>query len=240
MAARLSTVRCRELLAATCVELLKTALVGSAEGAAAATDAAEGSGNEQLSPETLLESLHATLQSSLQDAAHQIAPAHQEAWGEAQWEVFQEAHNAVHRLLLSLHSQAAEAGSAEGALQARKDRTRQRCSCGCCAPLPAAASLPRSTMTAVATSLLSTKYADHHLMPPPGCLPGCRWQGAWSTACWSRRTALRRSASTEWRLSWAVLRPACAAASTPLRARGLEVRCRAVLAPLLCRRLALC
>jgi hypothetical protein len=100
-------------------------LVGSAEGAAVATEATEGSGSEQLSPETLLESLHATLQSSLQDAAHQIAPEHQEAWGEAQWEVFQEAHTAVHRLLLSLHSQAAEAGSAEGALQARKDRARQ-------------------------------------------------------------------------------------------------------------------
>ncbi|EFN56092.1 hypothetical protein CHLNCDRAFT_145622 [Chlorella variabilis] len=126
VAARLSTVRCRELLAATVSELIKAALVGSAAAAAATAPAADtppapasssSSSAAKATPEALLEALHATVQASLQDAAHQIAPEHQEAWGEAQWEVFQEAHSSVHRLLLGLHSQAADAGSGGGALQ---------------------------------------------------------------------------------------------------------------------------
>ena len=83
-AERLSSVRCRELLAACCVELLKASLVGSAP------QASSGGGSTE-SPEALLDALHASLQSGLQDAAHSIAPEHHEAWAESQWEGFQEA-----------------------------------------------------------------------------------------------------------------------------------------------------
>ncbi len=83
-AERLSSVRSRELLAACCVELLKASLVGSAP-------AASSGGGSSESPEALLDALHASLQSSLQDAAHAIAPEHHEAWAESQWEAFQEA-----------------------------------------------------------------------------------------------------------------------------------------------------
>lgn len=127
IAARLSTVRCRELLAATCVELLKAALVGSADPAPAAgvaeagSDAsgASGASGGSQTPEELLDSLHATLSATLQDAAHRIAPEHHEAWAEGQWEAFQEAHNAVQRMLLGMHTQAAQGGCAGGALQVR-------------------------------------------------------------------------------------------------------------------------
>ena len=123
IAARLSTVRCRELLAATCVELLRAALVGSAASSpAAAAGEAEDAGNDAggssgQTPEELLDSLHATLSATMQDAAHQIAPEHHEAWAEGQWDAFQEAHNAVQRMLLGLHMQAAQAGCAGGSLQ---------------------------------------------------------------------------------------------------------------------------
>ncbi|KAI7841053.1 hypothetical protein COHA_005281 [Chlorella ohadii] len=114
-AERLSSVRSRELLAACCVELLKASLVGSAP-------AASGGGGSSESPEALLDALHASLQSSLQDAAHAIAPEHQEAWAESQWEAFQEAQVAVQQLLVTLHDKAAEAGSKTGALQVARCR----------------------------------------------------------------------------------------------------------------------
>ena len=125
--------RCRELLAATCVELLKAALVGSADSAPAAgveeeagSDTSGVSGGSQ-TPEELLDSLHATLSATLQDAAHRIAPEHHEAWAEGQWEAFQEAHNAVQRMLLGLHSQAAQEGCAGGALQVRSAEAAGSC-----------------------------------------------------------------------------------------------------------------
>lgn len=97
-AERLSSVRCRELLAACCVELLKASLVGSAAAAAAS----DGASTE--SPEALLDALHASLQSSLQDAAHAIAPEHHEAWAESQWEGFQEAQVRQWRCWLGIGS----------------------------------------------------------------------------------------------------------------------------------------
>lgn len=115
-AERLSSVRCRELLAACCVELLKASLVGSAPAAMPS----DGASTE--SPEALLDALHASLQSSLQDAAHAIAPEHHEAWAESQWEGFQEAQAAVQQLLVTLHEKSAEAGSATGALQVARCR----------------------------------------------------------------------------------------------------------------------
>ncbi|PRW45605.1 Sel1 domain-containing [Chlorella sorokiniana] len=115
-AERLSSVRCRELLAACCVELLKASLVGSVPAAAAS-----GGGSNE-SPEALLDALHASLQSSLQDVAHAIAPEHQEAWTESQWEGFQEAQAAVQQLLVTLHEKSAEAGSATAALQVARCR----------------------------------------------------------------------------------------------------------------------
>ena len=107
-AERLSSVRCRELLAACCVELLKAALAGSAPPASGS-----GSGGAD-TPEALLDALHASLQSSLQDAAHSIAPQHHEAWAESQWEGFQEA-------------QVRGGGRGRGQVMGRRRVVRQRC-----------------------------------------------------------------------------------------------------------------
>lgn len=74
-------------------ELLKASLVGSAElaDATGTSDLPAAAGTEPPSPETQLESLHASLQAAQQDAAHHIHPQHQEVWAESQWEVFQAA-----------------------------------------------------------------------------------------------------------------------------------------------------
>ena len=63
--------------------------------------------------------MHAALAAALQDAAHHVAPEHQEAWAVSQWDAFQVAHTAAQHLLLDLHSQAAAAGCPDGELQAR-------------------------------------------------------------------------------------------------------------------------
>ena len=67
-AERLSTVRCRELLAACTVELLKASLVGSAGCAAGDGGGAGGAagGAEAATPEALLEALHESLSAQLQ------------------------------------------------------------------------------------------------------------------------------------------------------------------------------
>jgi hypothetical protein len=126
------------------VELLKAALVGSADSAPSAPAGAEEAGGAASSasggsqtPEDLLDSLHATLSATLQDAAHQIAPEHHEAWAEGQWEAFQEAHNAVQRMLLGLHSLAAQGGCAGGALQVRSAAAAACCCCMVCFHLSA-------------------------------------------------------------------------------------------------------
>ncbi len=106
--------RCRELLAASSTELLKAALVGSS----AAGVGGAGSNDAPASPEAMLDALHATLTASLRDAAHHVAPEHQEAWTVSQWDTFQVAYAAVQRLLLELHSSAAAAGCPDGELQA--------------------------------------------------------------------------------------------------------------------------
>lgn len=104
--------RARELLAASVVELLKTALAGSAPAAGEPSDAA--------GPEAVLDSLHAQLQAAQQDAAHTVAAEHTEAWGsDAQWEAYHAAFEGVSHLLMKLHTAAAAAGSADGAVHVR-------------------------------------------------------------------------------------------------------------------------
>jgi hypothetical protein len=111
MAARLSTVRCRELLAAAIVELFRAALVGSAASGQQADPPA--------SPELLLEEVHGAMQAALQDAAHTVAPEHQDAWVATQWEVFQEAQAAADHLLMRMHALSSRAGSPAGELEVR-------------------------------------------------------------------------------------------------------------------------
>jgi hypothetical protein len=186
------------------VELLKAALVGSADSAPSAPAVAEEAGGAACSasggsqtPEDLLDSLHATLSATLQDAAHQIAPEHHEAWAEGQWEAFQEAHNAVQRMLLGLHSQAAQGGCAGGALQVSSEArgclpshvvfqpacslAAPGCKCQACTRGPVLLSCRGSLLQCWAEQLSSTMIDNCTF--PATVNPYCRLRAAWSTVC---------------------------------------------------------
>ena len=195
-AERLSTVRCRELLAACCVELVKAALVGSGGGGGDPSA-------DPPSPEALLDALHTSLQASLQDAAGQIAPTHQEAWAEGQWEAFMEAQGAVQALLLALHRQAAAAGSRDGALQVRAGPA------ACHPQAPACLSL--ALLLLVGLLLLATALIPVARPPGPSVCPaaGCALPGAWpagAARCGRRLCCIPRGGAAGQRRGVAALR----------------------------------
>ncbi len=116
VAAMLSAPKYVEALTAINVELLKTALVGSAAEVAKERLHSSSSAPAQ-SPDGRLEEVHTAVLAVQRDCVHLTGEKEKEAWGKASWEVYHAVQTHLQRMLFGLHTLAADMGSSTAAMQ---------------------------------------------------------------------------------------------------------------------------